>query len=58
MASPASAYFLTFQSRKEARVEEERLAVDGYNTCLKPWRGMWRLDATPPLDAQPYDWSK
>ena len=53
---PAAAYFLTFPSKGEAVKEEERLAVDGYKTCRYPWRGMWRVDATPPT--APFDWDK
>lgn len=50
-SSPAS-YFLTFPSKADAEVEVERLAVDGYKTCLRVWRGMWRIDASVSM---PYD---
>lgn len=52
-ATPApAAYFLTFPSKAEAEQEVERLVVDGYKTCLRVWRGMWRVDALLNL---PYD---
>lgn len=50
-SSPA-AYFLTFPSKAEAEAEVERLVMDGYKTCLRMWRGMWRVDASLSL---PYD---